>query len=88
MDAIGKLMVIKRNGDVVEFDSNRIKNAVTKAIIASGHSLPSSQVDQFAADVVEEVRARFTDFYPNVENIQDVVEKHLVKKGMYEIAKA
>jgi len=34
-----------------------------------------------------EVEERFEEFYPNVENIQDIVEKHLVKNGLYEVAK-
>ncbi len=83
-----KLMVCKRNGEVVAFDQSRIQNAVVKAVIASGQELPAAAIDQLAADVVEEVQARFVDFYPNVENIQDIVEKHLVKAGHYEVAKS
>ena len=41
-----------------------------------------------ADDIVDEVGGRFTEFFPNVENIQDIVEKHLVRVGHYEIAKA
>jgi len=84
----GKLMVCKRNGEVVPFDSSRIQNAVAKAVIASGSQLPASAVEALTAEVIAEVGSRFSDFYPNVENIQDIVEKHLVKAGHYEVAKS
>ena len=38
--------------------------------------------------IVEEIDRRFTDFYPNVENVQDIVEKHLMREERYEAAKA
>ncbi|MBI2445411.1 ribonucleoside-diphosphate reductase subunit alpha [Candidatus Micrarchaeota archaeon] len=84
----GKLMVCKRNGEVVPFDASRIQNAVAKAVIASGSPLPAAAAERLTEDVVGEVQTRFIDFYPNVENIQDIVEKHLVKAGHYEVAKA
>ncbi|MEM4255449.1 MAG: ribonucleoside-diphosphate reductase subunit alpha [Candidatus Norongarragalinales archaeon] len=82
-----KLMVIKRNGEVVDFDPSRIKNAITKAVKAVGTHLPEEALEQITLEVCGEIETRFTEFYPNVENIQDIVEKHLVKHGMYEIAK-
>ncbi len=88
MDGLQKLMVCKRNGEVIEFDLNRIQNAVTKAVIASGQDVPAATVEKISQDVTTEIQARFIDFYPNVENIQDIVEKHLVQSGLYEVAKS
>lgn len=85
---MSNLRVCKRNGEVVEFDLSRIRNAITKAAIASGQTLEAVQVAKLTESVVEELAERFVDFYPNVENIQDVVEKHLVKSGHYEVAKS
>ena len=82
-----KLMVIKRTGEVVEFDQARISNAILKAVKATGQELPSELLDELTSDIVSEIKERFVDFYPNVENIQDTVEKHLVKRGLYEISK-
>ena len=48
----------------------------------------SADADPAGLDIVDEIENRFNDFYPNVENIQDIVEKQLVLKGHYEIAKA
>jgi ribonucleoside-diphosphate reductase alpha chain len=83
-----QLMVAKRNGDIVDFDIEKIRQAVTKAIKATGEPIPPELLDEIVNNVTSEIEQRFQDFYPNVENIQDIVEKHLVKKGLYEIAKA
>jgi len=82
------LKVVKRNGEVVDFDADRIRNAVMKAIRAKGEKIPQEKLDALFDEIVTEVKSRFVDLYPNVENIQDIVEKHLVKQGLYEIAKA
>lgn len=81
-------MVVKRTGDLVNFDKNRIESAIQKAVTAVGNGVSEGQVGNVVNDICDEIRDRFIDFYPNVENIQDIVEKHLVKSGMYEVAKA
>jgi ribonucleoside-diphosphate reductase alpha chain len=81
-------MVVKRTGDVVGFDSNRIEVAISKAVTAIGDEASEDKVRGVVSDISDEIKERFIDFFPNVENIQDIVEKHLVKAGMYETAKA
>jgi ribonucleoside-diphosphate reductase alpha chain len=80
--------VVKRTGEIADFDKERIRTAVLKAVEATGEDLGAPQVDSVVDSVVEEMENRFTDFYPNVENIQDIVEKHLVVAGHYEVSKA
>lgn len=80
-------MVIKRTGEVVGFEDSRIKNAISKAIKASEKVIEEKKVEVMVTDINVEIEQRFLDFYPNVENIQDIIEKHLVKNGHYEIAK-
>ncbi|MEM8930999.1 MAG: ribonucleoside-diphosphate reductase subunit alpha, partial [Acidobacteriota bacterium] len=82
-----ELRVVKRTGEVVEFDAARIKNAVAKAVDASLQEFGEREVESLVDEVTGEIRGRFIDFYPNVENIQDIVEKHLVRAQAYEIAK-
>lgn len=82
------LHVIKRTGDVVDFDSERIRRAIILALKASGEKVDDTSIELLVSDIVTEVKARFVEFYPNVENIQDVVEKHLVKAGLYSVAKS
>ncbi len=82
------LKVVKRTGEVVDFDGVRIRNAVAKAVGATGADVGNTSLDRLIGDISDEIDSRFLDFYPNVENIQDIVEKHLVRDGHYEIAKA
>jgi ribonucleoside-diphosphate reductase alpha chain len=82
------LRVVKRTGEVVDFDPSRIQGAITKAVRAVGRELSAASVDKLVDAITEEIRGRFHEFYPNVENIQDIVEKYLVKEQLYEIAKA
>jgi ribonucleoside-diphosphate reductase alpha chain len=81
------LKVIKRTGELIDFDRNRVRNAISNAIKATKDELSAEKLDQLVSDIAEEAEIRFTDFSPNVENIQDLVEKHLVKNGLYEISK-
>ncbi|MGB6002069.1 MAG: ribonucleoside-diphosphate reductase subunit alpha, partial [Thermoanaerobaculia bacterium] len=80
--------VVKRSGEIVEFDEERIRNAILKAVMATGKKLSAASVDAIVDCVVEDVRRQFAESYPSVENIQDLVEKNLVLAGRYEIAKA
>lgn len=82
------MKVIKRTGEIVDFDASRIKNAMLKAVRAVGTKISPEELDILVKTITEEIESRFTDFYPNVENIQDIVEKNLVKAGWYEVAKA
>lgn len=79
--------VVKRTGMVVDFDIERIRRAITLAVKASGKEVDSDAIDALVETISEDIDSRFSEFYPNVENIQDVVEKHLVKAGLYEVAK-
>ena len=82
------LRVVKRTGEVVPFDALRIRGALGKAVKAVRADVPGEALDRMVDSVSEEISGRFVDFYPNVENIQDIVEKHLVREQHYEIAKA
>ncbi|MFN8422517.1 MAG: ATP cone domain-containing protein [Anaerolineae bacterium] len=56
------LKIIKRNGEVVEFDAERIAAAVGKAVAATGVAIPEIQVLGVAERVCDEVAQRFVDF--------------------------
>jgi ribonucleoside-diphosphate reductase alpha chain len=85
-----QLMVVKRNGEVVSFDTLKIKNAIMKAVRATGtnNKVEEDKIEKILEGIIYEIESRFTDFYPNVENIQDLVEKHLMKNELYEISKS
>ena len=83
-----KMSVIKRNGELVPFNPEKIKNAILKAVKATNQKIEDTILNNILADITEEVTERFKNIFPNVENIQDLVEKHLVKNQLYEISKA
>ncbi len=81
--------VIKRNGQTVDFDKQRIINAIKKSEIQVG------LVDTaFAENITDQVIAHLHENFdcsveiPTVEQIQDLVEKYLAESGNFEIAKA
>ena len=82
------LRVVKRTGAVVDFDAGRIFHAIQKAVSAVGGRVPDRAIEGIVDTISSEIKGRFKDFYPNVENIQDLVEKHLVLGQHYEVAKA
>jgi len=82
------LKIVKRTGDVVEFDRGRIRGAVQAAVRATGEPVAEQRVDNLTDAICQEVETRFVDFYPNVENVQDIVEKHLMLQGLFGVAKA
>lgn len=81
------MRVIKRNGSEVDFDSNRIKIAVTKANNATnnGTLLSQEQIDDIT-DYVSYKCNKMTHAV-NVEDIQDMVENQIMASGAREVAK-
>ncbi|MFA5169328.1 MAG: ribonucleoside triphosphate reductase [Candidatus Paceibacterota bacterium] len=80
--------VQKRNGDIVEFDTNKIFNAVFKAITATKQG-NGKKTQKIADGVVKILNRRFkADEIPNVEQIQDIVEEVLILEGEAIAAKA
>jgi len=78
----------KRSGVVVDFDPAKITDAIHKALTASGQGNgPTSR--RVSARVILILNRRFKkDEFPNVEQIQDIVEEVLILEGLVETAKA
>lgn len=79
--------IIKRDGRVVDFDEERIINAIFKAAQAVGGS-DRRLACELANQVVALAAERFADKLPTVEDIQDLVEKVLIENGHARTAKA
>jgi len=79
----------KRNGKVTSFNKDKITNAISKALDATGQ--PNRDI---AAQLTEGVLTKLHQqgfsaaSPPSVEDIQDMVESTLIDKGFSEIAKA
>ena len=83
------LNVIKRNGDVVEFNADKIQTAIEKAIQEVRPNDRSAKADckMVTQNVIHRIRDREIKQI-NVEDIQDIVEQELMKSGMKDVAKA
>lgn len=82
--------VQKRNGSVVNFDIDRIVNAIHKAMQATEEGTQKNAKaigDQVIADL-NHIRKRHKTFIPTVEGIQDAVERALILSKHVKTAKA
>lgn len=79
----------KRNGKVTIFNKDKITNAISKALDATGQ--PNRDIAaQLTDGVLEKLHKQGFSAAnpPSVEDIQDMVESTLIDKGFSEIAKA
>ena len=81
------MRIIKRNGSEVDFDSAKIAAAISKANAAADVS------ERLSASDIEEMTDRVTATCellgraPNVEEVQDMVERQIMAHGAFEVAK-
>ncbi len=80
--------VEKRDGTIVPFDDQRIRDVIFKAITAANQG--DGKLSQKLTDrVIALINRRFKkDETPHVEQIQDIVEEVLILEGLVETAKA
>jgi len=80
--------VRKRNGAIVAFNPERIMNAIYRAAVANG-GRDKEQAENLTRQVVAELnmKAKKGDI-PHIEDIQDIVEKVLIKNGHDRVAKS
>ena len=79
--------IIKRDGRVVLYEQSKIAAAILKALEASGEG-DASDAARVANDVQRELENRFSSQSPNIEAIQDAVERQLMNHGFSSAAKA
>ncbi len=81
--------VQKRDGSIVPFDFERIVTAINKAMVASSEGSEAEArmvAHKVLADLVR-ISKKFKNFMPNVEGIQDSVEKELILSEYVNTAK-
>ena len=81
------MKIIKRNGAEVPFDIQKIEVAVTKAnnSVAEADRMTPVQIRRIAESV--ELQCQKMNRAPTVEEIQDMVEHHIMAHGAFEVAK-
>lgn len=80
------MKVTKRDGRQVEFSKNKIVKAITKAFIEVYPDDLTTEMQEFAHKVAEEVMSKNTDM--TVEDIQDLVVRRLMASKYKEVAKS
>ena len=81
------MRIIKRNGAEVGFDITKIIIAITKAneAMAEADRMTPVQIQRIAESV--ELQCQKMNRAPTVEEIQDMVEHHIMAHGAFEVAK-
>ena len=81
------MKIIKRNGAEVAFDIQKIERAITKAnnSVAEADRMTPVQIGRIAESV--ELQCQKMNRAPTVEEIQDMVEHHIMAHGAFEVAK-
>ncbi|MBQ3419553.1 MAG: ribonucleoside triphosphate reductase [Erysipelotrichaceae bacterium] len=80
--------VIKRDGTVVDFNVNKISDAIEKAFEAVNRQSDRSIIDMLALRTCADFEPKIKDGKVTVEDIQDSVEKTLSDANFSDVAKA
>lgn len=81
----GKIMqVIKRNGNIVDFDQTKIATAIEKANceVKPGERASKKEIDEIIDYILSLDKKRML-----VEDIQDIIEEKLMENGHFELGK-
>lgn len=80
--------VVKRDGQICDFDLSKITTAITKAFEAQNKQYNSNIIDFIALKVTAHFEPKIKDDLIQVEDIQDSVEVVLSQAGYADVAKA
>ncbi len=80
----------KRNGEIVDFNKSKIVEAINKAFINVTREDKRPVAEAIAEIIMRELSLRSIskeNYIPEVETVQDLVEKHLMVSGFLDVAK-
>lgn len=77
----------KRNGQIVDFDPSKITLAVEKAFEAVKGEKLASEAKSVTDQVIRYLEMQKGDAAPAVEQVQDIVERALMERGFFDVAK-
>ena len=79
--------VVKRGGDIVDFDEGRIRSALARAGAATGE-FDDVEAGLLTGQVLKVLGYRHGDSAPTIETIQDIVEQCLISNNHLRTARA
>ena len=80
--------LVKRNGEIVDFNLFKISNAIEKAFIALDKEYNQDIIDLLALRVTADFARKIKDGLVKIEDVQDSVETVLIRTGYDDVAKA
>ena len=80
--------VLKRDGKIVEFNVQKISDAISLAFDAQERNYTPNIIDFLALKVTADFEPKIKDGHVTVEDIQDSVESVLIQAGYDDVAKA
>ncbi|MBF0363463.1 MAG: ribonucleoside triphosphate reductase [Oligoflexia bacterium] len=79
--------ILKRDGSIEDFSINKIVYAIMKAAVScDGHDL--KRAEELGRQVMALIEKKYISNIPDVEGVQDIVEKILIENGHAKTAKA
>ena len=80
--------VVKRNGELADFNIAKINDAIMKAFNACEKQYTNDMIDLLSLRVTADFQSKMNENRIQVEDIQDSVEVVLEQAGYTEVAKA
>ena len=80
--------VVKRDGEIADFNLSKISEAIAKAFEATQMEYNSDMVDLLGLRVTADFQKKIKDGLIDVESVQDSVEQVLIQAGYADVAKA
>ena len=80
--------VVKRDGEIAEFQMTKITSAIDRAFDAKEKNYSKDMIDLLALRVTADFQNKIQDGKVTVEDIQDSVENVLIQAGYSDVAKA
>ena len=77
------MKIIKRNGKIEEFFTDKIVNAITKAMDETEKGIDF----QLALQIAQTIQKSYIQIFPTVEDVQDDIEELLAKNDRFDVAK-
>jgi len=81
------LKIKKRNGAIVDFQPEKITRAMHLAFLDVGSAADEEKLREMTDSVVRTLEVNFPVATPSVEDVQDAVEKELMKANYFDVAK-
>lgn len=80
--------ILKRDGREVDFDASKIANAISKAVDPAEGDNPAVSLEDISKIVLDEIENKYVDSTtPDVEGVQDIIERVLMTNGYPQTAK-